>query len=369
MKTPPAESRPAPTAVSEASDGNARIPNTPLARNVVLLIALLALLISSVVVATGLGTTPISPSTVAEVIASHLHIAHVPAGDTVADVIVWQIRLPEVCLAVLIGMALASAGVAFQSLLRNDLAEPYTIGVSSGASVAAGLVILAGWTAAWAGLALPVASFAGAVVVLVGVYALARRGGYVDVRSLLLAGVVGSSFLWAVQMLILRLAHKTDDQILQFLMGSLSSASWRENGLLIGFVLVGIAVLATQTQAMNLFALGEESARQLGVETERFKSILILAGALLAAATVAVAGIIGFVGLIVPHIARRLCRTPDHRIVLPVAALAGAVMMLWSDTVSRLAFGGGTLPVGVITAFLGGPFFFVLLRRQRSTSR
>ena len=331
-----------------------------------LLIALLVLVVVSMVVAAGLGTTPIRPSVVAMTILSHVPVLHIRPSDPTTDTIVCQIRLPEICLAVLIGMALASAGVAFQSLLRNDLAEPYTIGVSSGASVAAGVVILAGWTAAWSGLALPIAAFIGAVVVLVGVYALARRGGYVDVRSLLLAGVVGSSFLWAVQMLLLRLAHKTDDEILQFLMGSLSSASWQENALLIGFVVLGIAVLATQTQAMNLFALGEESARQLGVETERFKSILIVAGALLAAATVAVAGIIGFVGLIVPHIARRLCRTPDHRIVLPVAALAGALMMLWSDTVSRLAFGGGTLPVGVITAFLGGPFFFFLLRRQQA---
>lgn len=331
-----------------------------------LIVALLALVATSMVIAAGLGTTPIRASTVALTILSHFPALHIRPSDPTTDVIVWQIRLPEICLAVLIGIALAAAGVAFQSLLRNDLAEPYTIGVSSGASVAAGIVILGGWAAAWSGLALPIAAFIGAVIVLIGVYALARRGGYVDVRSLLLAGVVGSAFLWAVQMLLLRLAHKTDDEILQFLMGSLSSASWRENILLVGFVALGIGVLATQTQAMNLFALGEESAKQLGVETERFKSILIIAGALLAAATVAVAGIIGFVGLIVPHIARRLARTPDHRIVMPVAALAGALMMLWSDTVSRLAFGGGTLPVGVITAFLGGPFFFFLLRRQRS---
>ncbi|HEX5323786.1 MAG TPA: iron ABC transporter permease [Capsulimonadaceae bacterium] len=334
-----------------------------------LLLGLLALLAFSVVIATGLGTTPIPPGTVARTILSHVPALHIRPGDQMVDTIVWQIRLPEICLAVLIGIALATAGLAFQSLLRNDLAEPYTIGVSSGASVAAGIIIVAGWTAAWGGLALPAAAFLGSVLVLILVYALARRGSYVDVRSLLLAGVVGSSFLWAVQMLLLRLAGKTDDQILQFLMGSLSSASWRENALLVGFVVVGAAVLATQVQAMNLFALGEESARQLGVETERFKTIMIVAGALLTSATVAVAGIIGFVGLIVPHIARRLCRTPDHRVVLPVSALAGAIMMLWSDTLSRLAFGGGTLPVGVVTAFLGGPFFFFLLRRQKAGNR
>lgn len=363
MKTMPADNSLGEPAQSPQADRRSPMRRVSQAG---LLIALILLVAASMIVAAGLGTTPIRPAAVAMTILSHIPAFHIAPSDSTTDTIVWQIRLPEICLAVLIGMALASAGVAFQSLLRNDLAEPYTIGVSSGASVAAGVVILGGWTAAWNGLALPTAAFIGAVVVLVGVYALARRGGLVDVRSLLLAGVVGSSFLWAVQMLLLRLAHKTDDEILQFLMGSLSSASWRENALLIGFVILGIAVLATQTQAMNLFALGEESAKQLGVETERFKSILIIAGALLAAATVAVAGIIGFVGLIVPHIARRLCRTPDHRIVLPAAAFAGALMMLWSDTVSRLAFGGGTLPVGVITAFLGGPFFFFLLRRQQA---
>jgi iron complex transport system permease protein len=331
-----------------------------------LLLGLLAVLAASIVLATGLGTTPIPPATVAKTILSHVAALHIRQIDPMIDTIVWQIRLPEICLSVLIGTALATAGLAFQSLLRNDLAEPYTIGVSSGASVAAGVVIVAGGTAALAGLALPAAAFLGSVLVLLMVYALARRGNYVDVRSLLLAGVVGSSFLWAVQMLLLRLAGISDDKIMQFLMGSLSSASWRENAILIGFVVVGVAVLATQVQAMNLFALGEESARQLGVETERFKTIMIVAGALLTSATVALAGIIGFVGLIVPHIARRLCRTPDHRVVLPVAALAGSIMMLWSDTLSRVAFGGGMLPVGVVTASLGGPFFFFLLRRQRA---
>ena len=171
------------------------------------------------------------------------------------------------------------------------------------------------------------------------VYSLARRHGRVQVTSLLLGGVVVSAFLGGLSLLLLQFSHPNDAQYLQFrLNGSLQDATLAQCGLTLGFLTIGLLVLSVEARAMNLFALGEESAQQLGVETERFKVTLIVTGSLLTAATVAFAGIIGFVGLMSPHIARRLARTPDHRVVLPLSALCGAILMVWADTAARSVF-------------------------------
>ncbi len=284
-----------------------------------------------------------------------------------AETILWTLRLPRILLAALVGASLAAAGVAFQALLRNELADPYLVGVSAGASVGAEGTLLGHEEAALGGLGLPLASFGSAAAAMTVVYTLARRGGRVQVTSLLLAGVVISAFLGGVSSLLLQLSHPNDAQYLMYrLNGSLSDATLGQCGVTLGFLAVGLLILATQARAMNVFALGEESAMQLGVETERFKTILIVTGSLLTAATVAFAGIIGFVGLMSPHIARRLARTPDHRRVLPLASLCGAILMVWSDTLARSALPDGReLPVGIVTAFLGAPFFCYLLRRRQ----
>ncbi len=289
-----------------------------------------------------------------------------PQGQSVADIILWNERLPRILLAALVGASLAAAGVAFQALLRNELADPYLVGVSAGASVGAEGMLLAHADMALGGLALPLASFGSAAGAMTVVYTLARRGGRVQVTSLLLAGVVISAFLGGVSSLLLQLARPNDAQYLLYrLNGSLSEATFGQCGVTLGFLAAGLLILAVQARAMNVFALGEESAMQLGVETERFKTILIVTGSLLTAATVAFAGIIGFVGLMSPHIARRLARTPDHRRVLPLASLCGAILMVWADTLARSVLPDGReLPVGIVTAFLGAPFFVYLLRRQ-----
>ena len=307
-------------------------------------------------------------------------LRHGPAGQSANDTIVWTLRLPEIALAALTGAALGAAGLAFQALLRNDLADPYVIGVSAGASVGAEGVLVAGGDAWLAGLAYPLAAFGSATVAMLAVYALARRGGRVPVTSLLLAGVVVSAFLGGISTLLLVAGPPQDTQhILGRLMGSfgeagmplspsLGGAAWQpfqQPLVLLAGLLAGLLILWREARAMNLFALGEESAQQLGVETESFKRTLIVTGSLLTAATVAFAGVIGFVGLMAPHIARRLAGTPDHRRVLPLAALSGAVLMLWADTLTRVFQPGGhVLPVGILTAFLGAPFFLYLLRRQ-----
>jgi len=280
---------------------------------------------------------------------------------------VWELRLPRILMAALVGASLAAAGVAFQALLRNELADPYLVGVSAGASVGSEAVLLGHGEAALGGAALPVAAFGAAAAAMTVVYTLARRQGRVLVTSLLLVGVVVSAFLGGISTLLLQFSHPNDAQYLQFrLNGSLQDATLPQCGVTLGFLVVGLLILSIEARAMNLFALGEESAQQLGVETERFKAVLIITGSLLTAATVAFAGIIGFVGLMSPHIARRLARTPDHRIVLPLAALGGAILMVWADTTARSILPDGReLPVGIVTAFFGAFFFIYLLRRQQ----
>ena len=326
----------------------------------IFLLLLLALL-ASMTVAAGLGSVHYPPGTVLAA------LRHGPNGTAPPDIILWGLRLPRILLATLVGASLAAAGVAFQSLLGNDLADPYIVGVSAGASVGAEAVLLsAGGAMQLVGFGVPLAAFGSALVAMVTVYLLARRGGRVQVTSLLLAGVVVSAFLGGVSTLMLQLGPPQDTMhILGRLLGSLQDATLAQSGILAAFLVAGLLALLVEARAMNLFSLGEESAQQLGVETERFKTILIVTGSLLTAATVAFAGIIGFVGLMVPHMARRLAGTPDARRVLPLSALGGALLMVWADTLARTVMPDGReLPVGIITAFLGAPFFCYLLRRQ-----
>jgi iron complex transport system permease protein len=339
---------------------------------------LLLLLLASLFLAAWIGQGGLTPRETWNA------LRHGPYGQDNLDRILWSLRLPEILMAALVGASLAAAGVAFQALLRNDLADPYVIGVSAGASVGTEAVLIAQGEAYLAGLGVPLAAFASAAAAMLIVYALARRGGRVPVTSLLLAGVVISSFLGGVSTLLLLLGPPQDTQfILGRLMGTfqtaydpisahLTSEAWQpfqKSAVLALFLVAGMLILSAEARAMNLFALGEESAQQLGVEAEQFKVVLIITGSLLTAATVAFAGIIGFVGLISPHIARRLARTPDHRGVLPLAALCGAVLMVWADTIARNVFSDGReLPVGIVTAFLGAPFFIYLLRRQQKQS-
>ena len=317
---------------------------------------LLLLLLASLPLAAGFGQVHLSLPEIGR------ELRQGPAAET----ILWSLRLPRILLAALVGGSLAAAGVAFQALLRNELADPYLVGVSAGASVGAEATLLGHAEAAFGGLGLPLASFGSAAAAMTVVYTLARRGGRVQVTALLLAGVVISAFLGGVSSLLLQLARPNDAQYLLYrLNGSLQDATLGQCGVTLGFLAAGLLLLATQARAMNVFALGEESAMQLGVETERFKTLLIVTGSLLTAATVAFAGIIGFVGLMSPHIARRLARTPDHRQVLPLASLSGAILMVWADTLARSILPEGReLPVGIVTAFLGAPFFCYLLRRQ-----
>ena len=326
------------------------------------------LLVLSAVISTAIGPTHLSVDQVIDALRQG------PDARSAAATIVWSLRLPRVVLGGLVGACLALAGLCFQSVLRNDLADPYIIGSSSAANVGAEAVLLhrsGGWLPA------ALAAFASAVVATTAVYAFARRSRQVVISSLLLGGVVVGAWLGAVAALMLLSGPPEDTQyILGRLMGSLSDAemplsaryalpAFQQCFLIAGFLAISCIVLCVYARSMDVYSLGEESAAQLGVDVERYKSVLIAVGSLLTAVSVALAGIIGFVGLVVPHISRRLCGTPAHRLVIPVSALTGGVILIWSDTLARtVATGGGELPVGLVTAFLGAPFFLYLLRAR-----
>ncbi len=285
-------------------------------------------------------------------------------GDASARFIVLELRLPRVLLGMLVGGGLALAGAVLQALLRNPLAEPYILGISGGA--AAGVVaILALGLASAASWFLPSAAFGGALLAIALVFGVAASADRrLDVRVLLLAGVVVGAFFSACIALILSLSDApTVRTAILWMMGSLSGAGWRTVAIVAVYTLPAAFLLMGLARALNVMAIGEETASYLGTEVERTKRVAYGVASLLAAAGVAFTGVIGFVGLVVPH-AVRLLTGPDHRTLLPLSFLAGAAFLTITDLVARTALAPTEIPIGVITAFIGVPFFLFLLRRS-----
>lgn len=321
------------------------------------------LLLGAVVLGATVGAVTVPPAQVARVIANHVAGASFPVSEAV-DRIVWQIHVPRMLLGALVGMSLAIAGAVLQGLLLNPLADPYMIGVSSGAAVGAGIAVLLGLSGVAMGFGIPFFAFVFALVAVFAVYMLARRNGQVSVLSFILAGVVIGSFMWAVLTFLMTVSSQNLETIVFWTMGSLAGADpWSRVLILTPFALVGLLMMSAFARDLNLFSLGEESARYLGIEVESLKRILIAVVTLITAAAVSVSGTIGFVGLMVPHIARRLVG-PDHRVLIPCSALLGAIMVIAADAVARTAMAPGEIPIGVITALLGAPFFLYLLRKE-----
>jgi iron complex transport system permease protein len=285
-------------------------------------------------------------------------------GEEPARTIVLNLRLPRAVLALLVGGALGLAGAVFQALLRNPLAEPYVLGVSGGAAVGAVGVVVLGWglQAAWS---VPVAALIGALIAIGLVLRIATRAARgLDTRVLLLAGVVVAAFFNAVILLLLTFASaETFRSAIFWMMGSLAAASWPAVLILTAYLVPAMLVLLLMARPLNLLAVGEETALYLGTRVERVKLAAYLIASLLVAAAVAVSGIIGFVGLIVPH-AIRLMWGSDHELLLPASVLAGGGFLLLADTVARTVAAPAELPVGVITALVGVPLFIVLLTRR-----
>jgi iron complex transport system permease protein len=278
--------------------------------------------------------------------------------------IVMRVRLGRALLGAVVGGALATAGVTFQTLVRNPLADPYVLGVSSGASVGAALSIVAG---AGRGTMLALGAFGGALGALALIYRLGMVRGRLVPHAVLLSGVVFNSFSWAVILTLAFLSRPgTTAEMLIWMMGSLSAPDWLELATASLVVLAAVAALIAMTPRMNALVIGDEGAHSLGVDVSRTRKLLLVTASVLTAASVAVAGPIGFVGIIVPHVLR-LIVGPDHRILIPASALGGALFLSTCDLLTRMAFLtlGSEPPVSVLTALLGGPFFLVLLWQRR----
>ena len=276
--------------------------------------------------------------------------------------ILMQVRLPRVLLGFLVGCCLASVGVALQALLRNPLADPYVLGVSSGAALGASLAVLFGiGTTFLAASALPACGFAGGLVALLVVYRMAATYERLPIHSLLLAGVILNAIFSALMMFITSIMDPNRSfGMMAWLMGTLTAPAYPILMMLSLYLLAGLFLLFRQARVLNILALGEESARSLGVDTERAKRSLFVVSALLTGAVVSVSGMIGFVGMVIPH-AVRLAIGADHRLLLPASALVGGMFLMGADTLARTLLSPAEIPVGIITALAGGPFFVYLL--------
>ena len=314
------------------------------------------LLATTLVASVFVGAADLSPSEVLSALLGR--------GDETTRTIVLNLRVPRAALAALVGACLALSGAVFQALLRNPLAEPYILGISGGAAVGAVIVIVLGLGVRLPWL-LPVAAFAGAIVAMGVVLRIALgAGGALDTRVLLLAGVVVGAFFNAIILLLLNFADVDTFRAAVFwMMGNLSGATWRSVSLLAAYLVPAALVLMALARPFNLIAVGEDTALYLGTRVGTVKLVAYLMTSLLVAASVAVSGVIGFVGLIVPH-ALRLVWGSDHRMLLPASMMAGASFLMLPDTVARTIAAPAELPTGVVTALAGVPVFVVLLMRS-----
>lgn len=287
-------------------------------------------------------------------------------ADAIASNIVWKIRMPRVVLAGLVGASLAIAGAAFQGLLKNPLADPYTLGVSSGASVGAVTTLFFGISVPFLGIfTLPVFSMIGALVTMLLVISFAKLvDRAMKMETIILTGIIFSSFLGSVISLMIALTGEELRQIISWLLGSVSMRGWSFVQMALPFVLIGTILLWVNRRELNAMLFGEERAQHLGVDVKKRKTMILIGGSMLTGTAVAVSGTIGFVGLVVPHMTRLLFGS-DNRHVLPLSFINGASLLIICDLVSRTIIAPTELPIGVITAFIGAPVFAFIFFRQR----
>jgi len=333
-----------------------------LSRQIAVLLLLAAVLAAVALASLGFGGVAIGWREIAAILTGWAGDAKVEA---VHATIIRDVRLPRIILVLLVGGALAAAGMAMQALFQNPLADPYVVGVAPGAAVGATLALALGWETGRLGAhALPLAAFGGSLAVSVLVYLLASRFGRVPVLHLLLFGVALGALCTGLTSFILMISPNQIQEVYFWLLGSFQNAKWSQVRTVWPYLLAGVLVLFYFAREMDALLLGEDEAQVLGVTVERLKRILLATATLLAATAVAVSGIIGFVGLIVPH-AMRLLVGPRHRLLLPASFLGGSTLLLISDTLARSIRPATEIPVGIVTTFLGVPFFVYLLSRKR----
>jgi iron complex transport system permease protein len=333
-------------------------------RSVLILGALAFALVIAVVLGVALGAVALSPADVLSAVSASLR----GGESTVSQTVIMQVRLPRVLLAALVGACLATAGVLYQALFRNALADPYILGVSAGAGLGATIMLVVTAAAtAWRFGAVPAGAFVGATLTMLLVVRLATRKDRVESASLLLAGIAVSYTLAALTSLLMVWYRESMQSVVFWLMGGLSGATWEYVLAVALMFAVGFAVAISDMRGLNVMLLGDDRAGHLGVDVERFKIVVLAAGSLLVAAAVSVAGLIGFVGLMTPHIVR-LIIGPDHRLLLPASALGGAILLVLADLIARTILAPVEIPVGIVTALAGGPFFLWLLVRRDARS-
>ncbi|ARI78562.1 FecCD family ABC transporter permease [Halobacillus mangrovi] len=334
--------------------------------------ASLLFLVFCIFLGTSIGSVAISFDVIARIIGEQLlPFLHMTEGiDEMQKAIILNIRLPRVILAALVGGALAIAGAAFQGLLKNPLADPYTLGVSSGASVGAVAVLFLGITLPFAGgFTLPVVSIIAAITTIflvVGFTRLVDRS--MSMMTIILTGIIFSSFLGSLISLMIALTGEELRQIVNWLLGSVGMRGWDYVYLMLPFFIMGILLLLVSGQELNAMTFGEERAKQLGVHVERQKYIVLIAASILTGASVAVSGTIGFVGLVIPHICRKLFGS-DHRHLIPLCVVNGSAFLILADLFARTIVSPSELPIGVVTALIGAPMFALILVRRRRGGR
>lgn len=341
-------------------------PSTAPRRFLAILALLLLALFGAMALAMVVGAADHAPREVLRALGDGVRslVQGTPVPADGLHTVVLNLRLPRVILAALIGVCLALSGAVMQALFQNPMAEPYLLGVSSGAAL--GAVIAISFAAGLTALGIfttPLLAFIGALIVVFLVYILAQRGGRVQTGTLLLTGIAVGSLVSAITSFLMMVMQQDLRGVLFWLLGGLSGRGWTQVWIILPQAVVGLALALTMSRPLNMLLLGDEAAASLGLNLQRTKRLLLALASLLAAAAVAVSGIIAFVGLVVPHVTRLLVG-PDHRRLLPLTALMGALLVVLSDTAARTILAPTELPIGIITSALGCPFFLYLLHKH-----
>ena len=327
----------------------------------------LALLVFALVINVGIGAIFIHPGTLIKILIERLFDAGIEATwPDYFETIILSIRLPHALLIMMTGAALASSGAAYQGLFRNPLADPYLIGIASGAGLGAVAGLAVNWPQELVGFFfIPVCAFIGAILTVIAVYQLAKVGNMVPLTTLILAGVAVSAFTSALTSFLML---NSDDEIhraISFLLGGSTMAGWNPVLAALPYMIVGMGILAVLGHPLNLLQFGEDQAKQLGLNVDRAKTIIIVVSSITTAVAVSFSGVIGFIGLVVPHVIRMIWG-PDYRRLIPLSILAGGTTLLFADVIARWIVAPGVLPVGIVTALIGAPFFMWILRRAKA---
>jgi iron complex transport system permease protein len=344
-----------------------RLPARRPLRFVIVWSVIVAAFVAGVLVSAVTGQLPIAWSEVVGSLGNALGLRNgLASEDPIIEATLWVVRFPRITMAIVVGAALAVAGAVMQAVFGNPLAEPGVVGVSSGAALGASIAIVFGIQFSGAGVA--ILAFIGGLLATLIVYAVARAGGRTEVVTLLLTGIAVNAFAQAGLAFVLFLADTASrEQIVFWQLGSLAGSVWAQVAIVGPLMVVGTGVAFLLAKQLDVLALGERNARHVGIDVEKLRIVAIILVALLTGAAVAFAGIIAFVGLVVPHIIR-MALGPAHRGLVVASALGGGALLLWADLLTRTLVAGADLPIGMLTALVGGPFFFALLYQQRRRS-